>query len=257
LNTITLHSEKIKAEKLVPSKWDELFSLQQILKLIKLISLPDCISLRFRIAKVLFNLKFYKFSDWKFLFFLRRMMKKDTWKIIALTEFLFKSENLPTKIFLTEVNNRFCKNFDDTKFWQWATADSNFILFLQEKEEKYLNKMMACFYLKANQKFDAGATEKESNNFENVAFERKQLFLLWYMGNRERLTKMYSAIFDGQGAGNTTNFGWAGILDDLSTDITKMEEVAEIELHTVLFSLNKKIIRNRELEAEHEKNAKK
>jgi hypothetical protein len=257
LNTLQLHNEKTKIKKLVPAKWDELFSLKQALTLVRLLALPDCLSLRFSIVKVLFNLKYYKFSDLKFLFFLRKMIKKDTWKIIALTEFLFKTENLPTKLFLTEVNNRICKKFDDTKFWQWASCDSYFILFLQEKEEKYLNKMIACFYLKVKQKFDASKIEQESQNFEKVAFEKKQLFLLWYMGNRERLTKKYTAIFDGTGSASNKNFGWAGILDDLSSDITKMEEVAEIELHTVLFSLNKKIVRNRETEQEYERNSKK
>ncbi|WP_338812736.1 hypothetical protein V9L05_15325 [Bernardetia sp. Wsw4-3y2] len=262
MNKLQLHSDKRSLQKLIPAKWDELFSLKQALVLIKLLRFQDCISLRFRVVKELFNLKFYKPSDYKFLAYLKQLQKKDLWKIIALTEFLFKKEDLPTKLFLTKINNRVCKNFDESQFWQWATADSNFLLLQKTTEEKYLNKMLACFYLKPQKekgkiifKFDAGEIEKESKCFEKLTFEKKQLFLLWYMGNRERLVKMYSSVFSGgKGAGNKQDFGWAGILDDLSSDITKMEEVAEIELHTVLFSLNKKIIRNEELEREYEKN---
>ena len=257
MNKLQLHSEKKTLEKLIPAKWDELFSLKQALVLIKLLRFQDCISLRFRVAKELFNLKFYNISDYKFLSYLRQLQKKDVWKIIALTEFLFKKEDFPTKLFLTKINNRVCKNFDESKFWQYATADSNFLLLQKTTEEKYLNRMLACFYLKKNKKFDAGNITKESKYFEKIAFEKKELFLLWYMGNREKLVKMYTSVFSNEG-GNTSkqDFGWAGILDDLSSDITKMEEVAEIELHTVLFSLNKKIIRNKELEAEYEKNNK-
>lgn len=259
MNEIKLHSEKVELKKLIPAKWDELFSLQQALNLVKLTAYSDCLSLRFSVLKVLLNLKWYKISDLKFLYFSRKIIKKDMWKLIELTEWLFKNENLPTKLLLTKIaNSHFCKNFEDTEFWQWVRADHYFQEFLKEKTEDFLNKMMACFYLPKNENFETSKVDEWSIFFQNVKFEKKQLFLLWYMGNRELLTQMYAdGIFSKGKESHHKDFGWAGILDDLSSDVTKLEEVARMDVNTVLFSLNKKIIRNRELEAEYERNSKK
>ena len=258
MNKLKLHNKKVELKKLIPAKWDELFSLEQALSLVKLIAYSDCLSLRFSVLKVLLNLKFYKLSDLKFLFFLRKVMKKDTWKLIALTEWIFKNENLPINLLLKNIENKyFCKDFENTEFWQWVRADHYFQEFLKGKEEICLNQMLACFYLKKEERFETSNVEIWAKRFQNVKFEKKQLFLLWYMGNRELLTKMYAdGIFSQGKQTNHKDFGWAGILDDLSSDVTKLEEVARMDVNTVLFSLNKKIIRNREQEREYEKSNK-
>lgn len=255
MNELKLHSDKVELKKLIPAKWDELFSLKQALALVKLLAFSDCYSLRFRVLKELLNLKWYKYSDLKFLFYLRKVIAKDIWKLLHLTQWLFNSENLPTNLLLKSIKKKyFCKDFENTEFWQWVRADHYFQEFLKQKEESFLNQMIACFYLKKGEIFETSSVEIWSKRFQNVQSERKQLFLLWYMGNRDLLTKAYSeGIFSQGKQTNSKDFGWAGILDDLSSDVTKLEEVARMDVNTVLFSLNKKIIRNREQEREYEK----
>ena len=255
MNKLKLHSDKRNVEKLIPLKWDELFSLKQAIKLIRLIAFPSSLSLRFAILTVLFDLKWYSLSDLRFLYLSRKVIKKDIWKLIYLTKWTFNSENFPTKLLLKSIKKKyFCKDFENTEFWQWVRADHYFQEFLKQKEESFLDKMLACFYLKKGEKFETSNVDSWSKRFQNLQSERKQLFLLWYMGNRELLTKMYAdGIFSQGKQTNFKDFGWAGILDDLSSDVTKLEEVARMDVNTVLFSLNKKIIRNREQEREYEK----
>ena len=263
MNTLTLHNEKYRTEKLIPSKWDELF-LGQALRILRLQKYPECFSVRFLMLKVLLNLRLLKKgfkSDLFFAVLLKNHMQKDNFKLLALTDWIFEEEKSCTKLLLTKVKKPFkkvrvCKEFDKTQFWQWVHADTNFLAYAQTGDETAIDKMMACFYLKDT--FNAETIEEEATFFKNLLSEKKELFLMWYVGNRQVLAQSYDAVFGGEKEETKRrDFGWAGVLDDLSMDVTKMEQVGELNIHNVLFSMNKRIIRDREAQAEAERQNKK
>jgi hypothetical protein len=141
---------------------------------------------------------------------------------------------------------------------EYAKADTRRVSYAQTNDPQHLHEMMAALYrppirfrkiksLFANKPFDdirqpfADAHLKNADIMKHASPETKQAVLLFFDGCNNVFHDTYSALFS-EGESGESGKGWAAVFQQIASHVTNIEQVMEVNIHTLLFDLNERIL---------------
>lgn len=238
----------------IPSKWEDV-SAELILKLSKF-ALADTPSNRIEVMKIMIP------QNVKALFFL--LQKEQVYSLTSLLDWVyqtsfdwpmipsFKSNDGVTFV-CPEKFLRKCSiieyTYADKYYEAVVNGDSSKIDYLilalcrpkrkdKIKEDEWDGDV--------RERFNPVLIEERVQRITNLSLEFKLYFLLFFMGCKQSLAKKYSPLFrqrdDGEDNNDTKspNFGWVGVIWELSDGIVNEEKVQFTNLHNIMAYLCKK-----------------
>ena len=128
---------------------------------------------------------------------------------------------------------------------EWLIADQMYIAFAKTKDPKFLDKMLAVFYTKAGEKWNADTSLKSrEKRFRRVPRFRKYLVFLWYTSVKLWLKSEYRFLFtppESKGSQSPNEYV-LGLLSALNEgDVTHNPALKATDCHEVFYELNRKI----------------
>jgi hypothetical protein len=159
----------------------------------------------------------------------------------------------------------------NVSFIEFAKADTNYLLYLNTKDEKYLNKLIAVLYrqrhwfvniMKFLNIFNGDVRQKYNDYFiikNEPAIAKLKLndriaIMLFYQGCRNYIINKFPRVFKSGGSEDKESFGWAQLILELAgTKFGNDEQTANTLLHTILMHLEISAIQNEKMKQEMEK----
>ncbi|MDR2086836.1 MAG: hypothetical protein LBP72_06635 [Dysgonamonadaceae bacterium] len=140
-------------------------------------------------------------------------------------------------------------------FIQYISCESYYQAFIHTKDEKYLNCLIASFYL-GEEKFDDRLTQERAVRFQKLPFHIRHTVFLWYYGLKSVFQTQFPYLFqkveyaaeeepqapDMRGQINSMVRSLTG------GDITKTDAIYQIDTWTALAELNAKALEYKEME---------
>lgn len=235
MNKLTLWTGSKKEVIKLPSNFEEL-SRAQLKKVIRA-------KTEFETFKAVLNLKWFQIPT---LIKLKKLSVSDLFKIKMLIGFVSEADAKFETNKFTAVRLGFWRRkykapakFGALSFGDFISADTFFSHYVKTENADYLIEFFYSIY-------------KGRKPAPQPPAWLCMLLLKWYAYNRAQITKRYKYVFaQSKTAGlGTEDFGWAGILNDIAISITELDKIAELPVHNVLFSLNKKCHDYQKQEAE-------
>lgn len=131
-------------------------------------------------------------------------------------------------------------------FAQYLACENNYQAYIFTKDEKYLNRLCACFYFKGS--FDDGKTVVLSKKFARLPIHVRQITFLWFTGLKKVLIKQFPNYFvqvdieegeEPQAPNMRKQI--ENIMRTLSgSDVTKVDSIYKVETWTALAELDAK-----------------
>ena len=139
---------------------------------------------------------------------------------------------------------------------EFAKADTRCMNFRSTNDPKYLDEMIAILYrprknfIKLKSYFSgeletddripySDACISNAKHFSKIDFVYKFLILLFFEGCSHVMANKYRNVFSG--SSNSESSGWASVFQMIAPDVTKIEKVMHINIHTLLFDFDEKI----------------
>jgi hypothetical protein len=141
-------------------------------------------------------------------------------------------------------------------FIQYLACENYYQAFIHTKDEKFLNCLIASFYL-GDEKFDDSRTAERAENFRKISFHVRHTVFLWYYGlksvfqtNFPYFFQKSESIADAEPQAPNMREHINNMVRALTGgDVTKTEAIYQTETWTALAELNAKARENKELEA--------
>lgn len=202
-------------------------------------------------------------------------------ELMPLTHFLFEKESNLTRQLLPKIRIPWSLTWlhgptellGNVSFLEYMKAEAAFLKYHRTKDEHHLNRLVAILYRPKSrrkatadeaqpdnrEKFNEALVEKREQLVSRLPLGTRLAVLLFFVGSRHQMTKMYKEVFPEPEPGEKPKkggLGWPGVLKTLAGDLKSYEPTAEQNIHTVLFHMKANILEAREREAEQQKNRK-
>lgn len=121
------------------------------------------------------------------------------------------------------------------------------ILYRPKKWYWRIEKLFSDKYISARMRYTGHRYGSRSNKRFSASLESRYSVLLFFQGCRNEITLKYPYIFTTPEDSGSPSAGWAGIFRSLTNEnITEIDKVLELPIHTILFDINEKIRLNKE-----------
>jgi hypothetical protein len=149
----------------------------------------------------------------------------------------------------------------DLPFVQYLACENYYQAFIHTKDEKYLNRLIASFYL-GDEKFDDSQTPERAERFRTLPFHVRNTVFLWYYGLKSVFQTHFPCLFqkvkciledeepqapDMRGQINSMIRALTG------GDVTKTKAIYRTETWAALAELDARALEYREMEARMKK----
>lgn len=144
-----------------------------------------------------------------------------------------------------------------TKFIRFLMAENFYIAFSETKEKQHLNCLVATLYNRPGRAFDDKLIKRRSRYYRFVGITKKYTVYLWYSGFRWYVAKECPEIFSsGSGSAGPVKIKEhiMGMIRGLSDgDVTKNDNVLQVDTWDALYELNAKAKHIREIKSKIKK----
>lgn len=236
MNEIKFETDKKDIIVHTPSEWNEL-TLAQLLFVAPRVMLVNK-SLRLR-SDILFNFIGLKADK------LKEMNLSQLQGLFPAVDWLFKSSQLTNNL-LKEViikDHVFVGPEDglsNISVSQFAFADKFMSTFLKSKDEKYLNLMIATFYLQKGTKFKKEDIESNAEHLKYLLLDKRLAILAFFIGCRNAVSDANPDIFKKQNKVRRSKTGWLGFFYELAgPKIGNYTQVADMNFMEMLSIMRK------------------
>jgi hypothetical protein len=157
--------------------------------------------------------------------------------------------------------------FRNLRFDEFIFADTFYLRYLQTKQDKWLDQLVATLYRPERRPYRPKAVNYAGDRREDfnehllparaeqlakLPAHLKQAVLLYYQGCRRLLEQRYEYVFTADTSQKATTSGWQDVLHELAGGVPQLDATAQQGLANVLREMNRVLRRHEERQSQLE-----
>lgn len=134
---------------------------------------------------------------------------------------------------------------------QYILLDQHYARFIETKDPDLLTRMLAIVYHNPDEKWGDKKLDEMSRRFKRVPLFRKYIIFLWFTGVKAWFVEKYWFVFNSSESSSSDQPADEIIMGLVSAlnegNITLNESILQTDVHQVMFELNRKIERSKDV----------